>query len=190
MSNTQQPFNPMASMFELQRQSIRQGQQFMQQSMNAQKQAPRIWQDAIQSQRSVQKTGMSASRSLAKGMIEMMEASIPSEQPLIEGDEEASRQQHDAFESLHQAVDDQFEAVEEINDQTWESLEQQLDENTDAFVEFVDQSTAFTEESVNAFVESIEDMQSEMDEEMDFGMGPGQLGTTRMDTDIDDEETA
>ena len=34
-------------------------------------------------------------------------------------------------------------------------------------------------------------MQSEMDEEMDFGMGPGHsIGTTRMDTDVDDEEMA
>jgi len=54
MSNTEQQYtasNPMASMFEFQRQSIKQGQQVLQQSMNAQKQAPRVWKDAMESQR-------------------------------------------------------------------------------------------------------------------------------------------
>lgn len=191
MSNIPQSSNPMASMFELQRQSIRQGQQFMQQGMQAQKQVPRIWEDAISSQRTVQKTGLDASRSLTKSMIEMMEAAIPSEQPLAHDDEEASHQQHEAFESLHQAVEDQFEAVEEINSQTWETIEEQLEENTDAYVEFVDQSTSFTEESVNAYVESLEDVQSEVREGMEYGTEHGEsIGTSRMDTDIDDEETA
>lgn len=181
-------------MLEFQRQSIKQSQQLMQQSMNTQKQVPRVWEDAIESQRSVQQTGINASRSLAKGIVEMMEASIPSEQPLIDEEEsEADERQHEAFESLHQALDDQFEAVEEISDQTWQSLEGQLEENTDAFVEFVDQSTAFTEESVNAFVESLEDVQSEVGEEVEIGVETGaetdDVGTTRMDTDIDEEET-
>ena len=189
MSNTQSPTNPMVSMFELQRQSIKQSQQFMQQSMNAQKQLPRVMQDAIDSQRSVQQTGLSAGRSLAKGMVEMMQASIPSEQPYVD-DSDAEERQHAAFESLHQALDDQFEAVEEISDQSWEALESQLEENTDAFVEFVDQSSSFTDESIEAFLESLEDVQSDV-EEMEFGVETGsEIGTTRMDTDVDDEEMA
>ncbi len=190
MSNTQSPANPMASMFELQRQSIKQSHQFMQQSMNAQKQLPRVWEDAIESQRSVQQTGLTTGRSLAKGMVEMMQASVPSEQPYVEDDTDAEESQHAAFESLHQALDDQFEAVEEISDQSWEALESQLEENTDAFVEFVDQSSAFTDESVTAFVESLEDVQSDV-EDMEFGVeADAEIGTTRMDTEVDDEEMA
>ena len=189
MSNTQSPTNPMASMFELQRQSIKQSHQFVQQSMNAQKQLPRVMQDAIDSQRSVQQTGLSAGRSLAKGMVEMMQASIPSEQPYVD-DSDAEERQHAAFESLHQALDDQFEAVEEISDQSWEALESQLEENTDAFVEFVDQSSSFTDESIEAFLESLEDVQSDV-EEMEFGVETGsEIGTTRRDTDVDDDEMA
>ena len=54
MSNTEHSprTNPMASMIALQRQSIKQGQQMLSQSMNAQKRAPRMWKDAIDSQRS------------------------------------------------------------------------------------------------------------------------------------------
>ena len=190
MSNTQSPSNPMASMFELQRQSIKQSQQFMQQSMDTQKQLPRMMQDAIDSQRSVQQTGLSASRSLAKGMVDMMQASIPSEQPYIDDETDAEERQHAAFESLHQALDDQFEAVEEISDQSWEALESQMEENTDAFVEFVDQSNSFTDESVTAFLESLEDVQADV-EEMEFGIeADSPIGTTRMDTEVDDEEMA
>jgi len=147
-----------------------------------------MWKEAIESQRSVQKTGLEASRSLAKGMVEMMEASVPSDRSMV-GEEahDASDRQHEAFESLHQAVEDQFEAVDEISDQTWESIEGQLDENADNYAEFVDQSTSMTEESVNAFVESLEDMESEVGEGVGYG---GDIGTTRMDTDVDDEETA
>ncbi|MEA1930291.1 hypothetical protein [Halohasta litorea] len=194
MSNTEHSprTNPMASMIALQRQSLKQGQQVLQQSMNAQKQAPRMWKDAIDSQRSVQKTGLEASRSLAKGMVEMMEATVPSDQSLVgEEDSDASEQQHEAFESLHQAVEDQFEAVDEISDQTWEAIEQQLDESTDNYAEFVDQSTSMTEESVTAVVDSLEEVESEMGEGMRFGVETSSpMGTTRMDTDIDDEETA
>ena len=189
MSNTESPrMNPMASMIAMQRQSIKQGQQVLQQSMNAQRQWPRIWKDAIESQRSVQKTGLEASRGLAKGMVEMMEASVPSDRSMVgEAEHDASERQHEAFESLHQAVEDQFEAVDEISDQTWESIEQQLDENADSYAEFVDQSTSMTEESVNAFVESLEDMESEVGEGVGYG---GDIGTSRMDVDVDDEETA
>ena len=189
MSNAESPrMNPMASMIAMQRQSIKQGQQILTQSMNAQRQFPRMWKDAIESQRSVQKTGLEASRSLAKGMVEMMEASVPSDQPMVgEEGQEASERQHAAFESLHQAVEDQFEAVDEISDQTWESIEGQLEENADSYSEFVDQSTSMTEESVNAFVESLEDMETEVGEGVGLG---GDIGTARMDTDVDDEETA
>ena len=179
--------NPMASMIAMQRQSIKQGQQVLEQTMATQKQVPRMWTDAMESQRSVQKTGLEASRSLAKGMVEMMEAAVPQDRSFVgEDDHEASERQHAAFESLHQAVDDQFEAVDEISDQTWEALEGQLDETTDTYAEFVDQSTSMTEESVSAVVESLEEMESDMGE----GVGIAEIGTARMDTDIDDEETA
>jgi len=195
MSNTEQQsprMNPMASMIALQRQSIEQGQQVLAQSMSAQKQAPRMWKDAIESQRSVQKTSLEASRSFAKGMVEMMEAAVPSDQSFVGEDEhDASERQHEAFESLHQAVEDQFEAVDEISDQTWESIEQQLEENTDNYAEFVDQSASMTEDSVTAIIDSLEEVESEMGEGMHFGLETSDpMGTTRMDVDIEDEETA
>ena len=188
MSNSKSPqMNPMASMIAMQRQSIKQGQQVLERTMDTQKQVPRMWTDAMESQRSVQKTGLEASRSLAKGMVEMMEAAVPQDQSFVgEDDHEASERQHAAFESLHQALEDQFEAVDEISDQTWENLEGQLDETTDTYAEFVEQSTSMTEESVSAVVESLEEMESEMDD----GVGFGDIGTARIDTDIDDEEAA
>ncbi len=205
MSNTESytPYgrsNPVSTMFAMQRQSIKQGQQFLQQGMSMQKQLPRAWQDAVESQRSVQKTGLDASRTMAKGMLQMMEATVPSEQQLIrQGEHDAadvSEQQHEAFENLHQAVEDQFDAVEEINDQTWESVEQQLEDNSDTFAEFVEQSTSFTEESMNAFVDSLEDVQSDMESQIESGVeaasdvqpGSQPPGTDRMDTDDDYEE--
>jgi hypothetical protein len=157
----QQSGNPMSAMFDLQRQTVQQGQQWIQQSMNAQKQAPQVWRDAIESGRSVQQTGNEAARSVWKTYADVLRASIPSD----ENNQEAQQ----AFENLNDAIDSQFQAVNDINQQTWNTLEQNVNQNSDAYTRFVDQYSSFVNDSMNAFTQSMQDVQGQMEQTMEEG---------------------
>ncbi|WP_143423128.1 hypothetical protein [Halegenticoccus soli] len=151
-SNQNQQSNPINAMFEMQRQSMKQGQQWLHQSMNAQKQFPKALQDTMESGRSVQQSGVDATRNIWKAYLDVFKASVPSDES------------EDAFDSLEQAVDDQFDAVNQINEQTWQTVRQNIDDNSDAYNQVIDQTVSIVDDSMNAYEDSLNDVERHVEE--------------------------
>jgi hypothetical protein len=137
MSNAQNPF---ASMFEMQRRTLQQGQRTLEESMRTQRQLTDAFLDTMDSQKETQKKGVGVMKSATDAYIDAMASMTP-------GDEAA-------VEDAHAAVDDQFEAFDEVHSQLWEAFERNARESADAYESVSERYLALVNDSFDVMVET------------------------------------
>jgi len=137
MSETQ---NTIASLFEMQRRALEQGQQTLEQNMAIQRQMTDAVLDTMNSQKETQKKGVGVLRSTTDAYLDAFDAALPGETRGVE--------------DMHTAVEDQFAALDEVHSQMWEAFERNVRENADAYESLSDRYLSAMNESVDLMLEA------------------------------------
>ena len=132
--------NPFASMFEMQRRAMEQGQRTLEQSVTMQQQLTDAFLDTMDSQRETQKKGVGVMKSATNAYLDAFETSMPGETAAIE--------------DAHTAVDDQFEAFDEVHSQMWDAFERNVRENANAYRNVSDRYLTMMNDSLNFAIEA------------------------------------
>lgn len=139
--------NPMAAMFDVQRQYARQSQQFYEQGLEASLAATETVQRSLDATKNAQKKSAQVAESGAVATIDMMAASTP-------GGERA-------FSDLREAVEAAFEDLDEGHDEAWEAVEDAISEGLDVYEELSDAQRQMVADAVDAAIEANEEFEDE-----------------------------
>jgi hypothetical protein len=120
---------------------IDQSRRAMETSIDAQRAAMETMFDSFESAKSVQKSGVTLSRSAIHAGLDGMKTMFPEE----------------SVAELEAAVDEQFEAVDEIHDDAWRSVLEGLDEAETTYGEMTEMQLEMLAESFDA----VDQMQSD-----------------------------
>jgi len=127
--------NPFSSAFELQRTMIDQSRRAMETGIDAQRAAMETWFDSFESAKSVQKSGVTLSKSAVHAYLDGMKTMFPEE----------------SVAELEAAVDEQFEAADEIHEDAWQSFLEGLDEAETTYDEMTEMQLEMLAEGFDAF---------------------------------------
>jgi len=133
--------NPFSSAFELQRTMIDQSRRAAETSIDVQRAAVETWFGSFESAKSVQKSGVTLSKTAIEAYLDGLKSVFPEE----------------AIAELEAAVDEQFEAVDEIHEDAWQSFLEGLDEAEATYDEMTEMQLELLAQSFDA----LEEMQSD-----------------------------
>ena len=133
--------NPFSSAFELQRTMIDQSRRAAETGIDVQRAAVETWFGSFESAKSVQKSGVTLSKTAVEASLDGLKSVFPEE----------------SVAELEAAVDEQFEAVDEIHEDAWQSFLEGLDEAEATYDELSEMQLELLAESFDA----LEQMQSE-----------------------------
>ncbi|MFB6101327.1 MAG: hypothetical protein ABEJ73_02035 [Haloplanus sp.] len=136
--------NPFRSAFELQRTMIDQSRRAAETSIDVQRAAVETWFDSVESAKSVQKSGVTLSKTAVDAYLDGLKSVLPEE----------------SVAELEAAVDEQFDAVDEIHEEAWASFLQGLEEAEASYDELNEMQLEVLAESFDA----LEQMQSDAEE--------------------------
>jgi hypothetical protein len=141
--------NPFAPMFELQRQSIEQGQKMIEQSIEVQNEMSKSFVKAAESQKSAQEEGINVWKSATETSLTVANATTPTDST--------------AFTDMQETVGDQFDALSDIHTEAWESAERNIETGTEVsedmneiFLSFVNDSVEMAMKTNKQFEEQSE----------------------------------
>jgi hypothetical protein len=133
--------NPFSSVFEMQRTVIDQSRRAAETGVDAQRTAVETWFDSFESAKSVQKSGVTLSKTAIDAYLDGLKSVFPEE----------------SVAELEAAVDEQFEAVDEIHEDAWQSFLQGIDEAEATYDDLTEMQLELLAESFDA----VEQLQSE-----------------------------
>ena len=141
--------NPFAPMFELQRQSIEQGQKMIEQSIEVQNEMTKSFVKVVESQKSAQEKGVDAWKSATETSLNVADATTPTDST--------------AFTDMQETIDDQFDALSDIHTEVWASAERNIETGTEVsedvnelFLSFVNDSVEMAMKTNKQFEEQSE----------------------------------
>ena len=133
--------NPFSSAFELQRTMIDQSRRAAETGIDVQRAAVETWLGSFESAKSVQKNGVTLSKTAVEASLDGLKSVFPEE----------------SVAELEAAVDEQFEAVDEIHEDAWQSFLEGLDEAEATYDELTEMQLELLAESFDA----LEELQSD-----------------------------
>jgi len=136
--------NPFSSAFELQRTMIDQSRRAAETGIDVQRAAVETWFGSFDSAKSVQKSGVTLSKTAIDAYLDGLKSVFP----------------EDSIAELETAVDEQFDAVDEIHEDAWQSFLEGLDEAEATYDEMTEMQLELLAESFDA----LEEMQSDAEE--------------------------
>jgi len=136
--------NPFSSAFELQRTMIDQSRRAAETGIDVQRAAVETWFGSFESAKSVQKSGVTLSKTAIDAYLDGLKSVFPEE----------------SVAELEAAVDEQFDAVDEIHEDAWQSFLEGLDEAEATYDEMTEMQLELLAESFDA----VEEMQSDAEE--------------------------
>lgn len=131
---------PFTSMFEMQRRTLRQTQQTLEQSTGIQREMTDALLDAMDAQEETQKKGIGAMKSATEASLAAVESMTPADAA--------------AFEGVHTAVDEQFEVFDEAHGQLWNTFERNVRESADAYENANERYLSLVTDSLNVMLEA------------------------------------
>jgi flagellar hook-associated protein FlgK len=136
--------NPFSSAFELQRTMIDQSRRAAETGIDVQRTAVESWFGTFESAKSVQKSGVTLSKTTIDAYLDGLKSVFPEE----------------SVAELEAAVDEQFDAVDEIHEDAWQSFLEGLDEAEATYDEMTEMQLELLAESFDA----LEELQSDAEE--------------------------
>ena len=134
--------NPFAPMFELQRQSIEQGQKMIEQSIEVQNEVNKSFVKAVESQKSAQEKGVDAWKSATETSLNVADSTTPTDST--------------AFTDMQETIDDQFDALSDIHTEIWESVERDIETGTEVSEDMNETFLSFVNDSVEMAMKTSE----------------------------------
>jgi methyl-accepting chemotaxis protein len=144
---------PLTATFEMQRQSIKQGQRALEQSLSVQQSVNEAVLDGMESTESAQRRTVELSQSTFGKTLDAVAANVPGTEPLVE---EARR-----------AVDEQFDMLLENHAEVFDSITAEYEEGTDAYDEMMDDYVAALDEQLELLFEAHEQVEDQSVEAVD-----------------------
>ncbi|WP_436935873.1 hypothetical protein [Halovenus marina] len=166
---------PVTATFEMQRQSIKQGQDALEQSIELQKQFGQAFVSGLESQQQAQQTLVETSHGAVTETFDFMEANVPGVEAVIgqlrtavdDGYDELLEAHAEAYDEVFANVDESMDAYDEFSAEYLEALDEQLELVLDAHGQFETQSVEATEqvaEQVGELEQTVEDVQAQIEE--------------------------
>ena len=109
--------NPIATMFEMQRNAVRQSQRALEQAFDAQMQFSKVMVEGMKTGESARESNLDVQKSAVNAYFDALDASVPGEAA--------------SFKELREAVLDQMDAASEVQDDTWAAMEEVFEEMAD-----------------------------------------------------------
>ncbi len=165
--------NPVETTFELQRRSIEQGQEALQQTITFPTRIGEAAVDSLESQESVQRNLVELQQDALHSVLDALEETFPGVETSTEDVREVVDGQYDAlldnhaefFENLENSITEGFDAYEELSEETLEAIEDLIDSLMEAQEELEEQSIEATEqvgEQMDELQAQIEDVQEQI----------------------------
>ncbi len=132
--------NPFTPMFELQRQSIEQGQKMIEQSIEVQNEMSKSFVKAVESQKSAQEKGVDAWKSATETSLNVADATTPTDSS--------------ALTDMQETMDDQFDALNDIHTEVWESAERNIETGTEVSEDMNEIFLSFVNDSVEMIMKT------------------------------------
>ena len=145
--------NPFAPMFELQRQSIEQGQKMIEQSIEVQNEMSKSFVKAVESQKSAQEKGVDAWKSATETSLNVADATTPTDST--------------AFTDMQETMDDQFDALSDIHTEVWESTERNIETGTEVSEDMNEIFLSFVNDSVEMAMKTNEQFEEQSETVVD-----------------------
>jgi DNA repair exonuclease SbcCD ATPase subunit len=139
--------SPVTTVFELQRASIEQSQQALEQSVAFQQNVGQAFVDSLDSQESAQRRGVELSQTLVHNYLDTVESTIPGAAGSVD--------------ELRSAVDEQVEFLLENHEEAFEAFEGEFAEGVEAYDELTDDYIAALDEQVSLLVEAHEELETQ-----------------------------
>jgi len=165
--------NPVETTFELQRRSIEQSQEALEQTITLPARVGEAAIDSLNSQESVQQNVVETQQEAIHSFLDAVEETFPGVETSTGEVREVVDDQYDSvleahaafFENLSNSLDEGVEAVDELSEETVEALEDLVDSLVEAQGELEDQSLEATEQVEEQFDElqaQVEDVQEQI----------------------------
>jgi len=165
--------NPVATTFELQRRSIEQGQEALEQTLTFPTRVGDAAVDSLDSQESVQRNVVAFQQDAIHSLLDTVEETFPGAETSTNDVREVVDDQYDSvleahaelFENLSTSLEEGIEAYDDLSAETVEALEEALEELVDAQEELEEQSVEATEQVEEQFEElqaQVEDVQEQI----------------------------
>jgi uncharacterized phage infection (PIP) family protein YhgE len=165
--------NPVETTFELQRRSIEQSQEALEQTITLPTRVGEAALDSLDSQESVQRNVVETQQEAIHSFLDAIEETFPGVETSTEDVREVVDDQYDSvleahagfFENLSNSLDEGFDAVDELSEETIEALDDLVDSLVEAQEELEDQSLEATEQAEEQFDElqaQVEDVQEQI----------------------------
>ena len=159
---------PVKATFELQRKSLEQGQQALEQTLDLQHRVGQAAVDGLEAQESAQRNAVELHQDFVHSVLDAVETNVPgSEDMTVELREMLDEQyatllenHEELFDSITAEVEDGISTVDEMSEEYFTVLEEQLDLLYDAHEELEGQSV----EAVEEMQEQVEELQSQAEE--------------------------
>lgn len=145
--------NPFAPMFELQRQSIEQGQRMIEQSIEVQNEMSKSFVKAVESQKSAQEKGVDAWKSATETSLNVADATTPTDSS--------------AFINMQETVGNQFDALSDIHSEVWESTERNIETGTEVSEDMNEIFLSFVNDSVEMAMQTNEQFEEQSETVVD-----------------------
>jgi len=139
--------SPLETTFELQRKSLEQGQQALEQTIDFPNRIGEATVDSLDSQESVQRSIVELQQETFHSVLDALEEGIPGVETPTE--------------DVRELVDDQYDAFFENHEELFANLETSLEESLDAYDEMSEESIEALEELVDALVEAQEELEDQ-----------------------------
>jgi methyl-accepting chemotaxis protein len=139
--------SPVETTFELQRKSIEQGQQAIEQTVSLPQRFGEAAVDSLDSQESVQRSVVELQQETLNSLLDAVEESLPgAESPTAD---------------LREVIDDQYAAFLDNHEEFFDNLEESLEESVDAYDELSEESIEALDELVDALMEVQEELEDQ-----------------------------
>src|SRR6056297_1519469 len=159
---------PVKTTFELQRKSLEQGQQALEQTVDLQQRVGDAAIDGLDASESVQRSAVELNQDLVHSVLDAIEANVPGTEDTLVELRDGLDEQYDAllenheelFANLTDEVEDGVANVDEMSEEYLDVLDEQLDMLLEAHEELEGQSV----EAVDELGEQVEEIQQQAEE--------------------------
>jgi len=166
---------PVRATFELQRKSLEQGQEALEQTVDFQRRVGEAAVDSLNAQESVQHSAVELHQEVLFGALDAIETNVPGAEDAVVDLREGLKEQYDVlldnhgelFANMSKEIEESVDNVEEFSDDALEAFDEQLDLLFEAHEELEAQSVDAAEEIGDQFdeiQEQAEEMQAQVQE--------------------------
>lgn len=139
--------NPMAALFEAQRESIRNGQSAMKRSAEIQRRTLDAYTGSLEAQKSAQQRSVAVSHGMIEAYLDGVHSMTPGDTAWVD--------------DIRTVVEESYDAFNQMHEESWIAYEELVEENVEAIDDLSEESLALLDDSIAAVLEAHSQMESQ-----------------------------